>query len=545
MPKIRKRWKSAVYAMLLAMSIFLAAPGMAADADGDGPALEYTLVRSSVYSGLETVAEEDVYGCMFFNQLSPAARDIYDALLAHTEVMMDGKSQIEIQFSAGITREAFAFSDYVDAVSAFTRDHSEVFWIDFSKLTLTVYENPQTKALHATLHAPAGSYYISPYTDVQQVQGDREALTNGLADALEAVDPNADTYTQLVQIHDWICINNTYNDQIEANDMRMFEAVSALDGNSDTKPVCEGYARAFKMLCDARDIPCVLIDGAAIQYGNAVAHMWNLVYLDGNWYAVDVTWDDGALGADSRSYDYFLVGASTSVNGVPFAGSHIQNRVINSGGREFVYPVSSETSYVYSSKQEDTLLPGFEKTAIYMDGIFRDVQTGDWYRDNVALVYALGLMVGNGDGSFNADGEMRIAECISIAARIHATYTGSTAIPVSEGTAWYDTAVQYALENGILTQPCSDYTLPVTRQMFAQILSRALPKEALEAINTIPDGVIPDVAEDEEIYLLYRAGVLCGDETGNFQPDAAIRRCEAAAIITRMADPGLRIRFVL
>ena len=67
----------------------------------------------------------------------------------------------------------------------------------------------------------------------------------------------------------------------------------------------------------------------------------------------------------------------------------------------------------------------------------------------------------------------------------------------------------------------------------------------MEEVNRIEAGTIPDVAEDSAVYLLYRAGVLRGDEDGSFYPDTQIRRCEVAAIVTRMVVPALRVRFAL
>ena len=546
--KNRKRNRGTAYALAVALIFSLAAP-CAAENSVVEPVAAYVLAESAAYEATGIAAADTVeYYLAFSNQLTPAARDIYDALLAHTETMVDGKSEIKITFRQGITKEIFRFSDYVDAVSAFTRDHSEIFWVDFSNMTLTVYEDPQTKALYATLHAPDGSYYISPYTETAEVQRDRQALANGLARALEEVDPEADTYTQLLQMHDWLCANNTYNDDIASNDMRMFEAVSALDADPNTKPVCEGYARAFKLLCDARGIACVLVAGAAIQHGYAVAHMWNLVFLDDGWYAVDVTWDDALSWGGPPRYHYFLTGAASYANAASFSDSHVPNGVINSGGSEFLYPQLSEAAYVYSPDAgedwEKSLLPGFEKSGTYTDGLFIDVAPEDWYCGNVALAFSLGLMVGNGDGSFNTDGNISIAECVSIAARIHAAYTGAD-IPTAKGSLWYEGAVRYALENGILTEAFEDYSVPVSRRLFAQILSCALPPQVLEEVNRIEAGTIPDVAEDSAVYLLYRAGVLRGDEDGSFYPDTQIRRCEVAAIVTRMVVPALRVRFAL
>jgi hypothetical protein len=64
--------------------------------------------------------------------------------------------------------------------------------------------------------------------------------------------------------------------------------------------VCEGYACAAKLLLNELGILC------DIQFGvctNGGGHAWNLVELDGQWYQMDVTWNDGSA---DRS-DYLLV----------------------------------------------------------------------------------------------------------------------------------------------------------------------------------------------------------------------------------------------
>lgn len=54
------------------------------------------------------------------------------------------------------------------------------------------------------------------------------------------------------------------------------------------RAVCEGYAKAFQYLLNASGTECLLISGD-VENGS---HAWNYVYLDGNYYAVDITWCD-------------------------------------------------------------------------------------------------------------------------------------------------------------------------------------------------------------------------------------------------------------
>ena len=49
---------------------------------------------------------------------------------------------------------------------------------------------------------------------------------------------------------------------------------------------CSGYARAMKALCDAVDIPCYYVH--ANEASINPSHQWNMVFVNGRWYHVDV-----------------------------------------------------------------------------------------------------------------------------------------------------------------------------------------------------------------------------------------------------------------
>jgi len=191
--------------------------------------------------------------------------------------------------------------------------------------------------------------------------------------------------------------------------------------------------------------------------------------------------------------------------------------------------------------------PGFlnfqHQVNTYTDGMFPDVPEA-WYTTYVAAVYELGLMKGDADGNFRPDGSVTLAETAALAARIHQTYYSGSA-EFTQGEPWYQVYVDYCRGNGIIPADYTDWNAPARRSEYAAILAHALPENALQQINEIADGQIPDVAADStdatEVYRLYRAGVLTGsDAYGTFAPDSEIRRCEVAAIVSRMAYRSLR-----
>ncbi len=74
------------------------------------------------------------------------------------------------------------------------------------------------------------------------------------------------------------------------------------------KGICLGYASTFQLLMDLSGIECITVHGTA--HAGTAEHAWNLVRLDGEWYAVDTTWDDPVASfqvSESTAHSYFNV----------------------------------------------------------------------------------------------------------------------------------------------------------------------------------------------------------------------------------------------
>ncbi len=107
-----------------------------------------------------------------------------------------------------------------------------------------------------------------------------------------------------IYIHDLIIDTCTY---IISDDLIQSTAYGVLvDGEAS----CEGYAKAAKLLLDACGVDNYLVCGTAMREdGSKEGHMWNIVFIDGKPYNLDVTWDDplgdGAL--QNKRYSYFNI----------------------------------------------------------------------------------------------------------------------------------------------------------------------------------------------------------------------------------------------
>ena len=227
------------------------------------------------------------------------------------------------------------------AVAAFDRDHPEVFWLE-GGAAFTGWVAGSNLYLGFIVD---GDRRLASFSSQQQIKSaisKRDADAQRILDKAIGCETNAE---KMAVFNDELTKTNAYNTSEDLNAANKtypegWECISALEGRTGPRgPVCEGYARAFKVLCDKIGIPCVLVDGKAKSRPDAAggAHMWNYAQADdGNWYAVDVTWNDPNPGNDPvsgyESTKWLLVGSATVVSDMPFLESHpTANRVFSDG----------------------------------------------------------------------------------------------------------------------------------------------------------------------------------------------------------------------
>jgi len=192
-------------------------------------------------------------------------------------------------------------------------------------------------------------------------------------------------------------------------------------------------------------------------------------------------------------------------------------------------------------------------------GQFSDLTEDSVFYDNVAALYEYGLSVGKLDGTFGLQDSVTVSQILIFAGRIRSLYrTGDP----EAGPAAYQEAGQSAhvaylrylqAEQVVGNELEGLYFTAATRSQVAHVLARTLPEAELPLIN---DAFVTeayasrvfaaDVTEytpySADILFLYRSGIVVGsDEKGSFFPDAPITRGAAAAMLTRMVDPELRL----
>ncbi len=193
-------------------------------------------------------------------------------------------------------------------------------------------------------------------------------------------------------------------------------------------------------------------------------------------------------------------------------------------------------------------------------GQFSDLTEDSVFYDNVTALYEYGLSLGKTDGTFGLKDSLTVGQIVIFAGRIRSLYrTGDAeAGPNAHGgDGDASTAVRYLRylqAEGVLgTELDGSLTSAATRAQVAHVLATTLPAEVLPALNDelVTEGYasrkfIADVTEYTDYYrdilFLYRTGISVGsDATGSYLPQEPITRGAAAAMLTRMVDPALRL----
>ena len=116
------------------------------------------------------------------------------------------------------------------------------------------------------------------------------------------------------------------------------------------KAVCEGFSRAYLLLCQRVGLKCIYVTGAMMTstdpetWGN---HAWNLTQVDNAWYMVDITGDGGFPGI--CGYSYFLVGAPTFSAGYRYESTGGADENIGTVSYSAI-PAISATAYEWAGR---------------------------------------------------------------------------------------------------------------------------------------------------------------------------------------------------
>ena len=230
---------------------------------------------------------------------------------------------------------------YQSAIEAYTYDNPEIFYLSPKKMYLNIETTTRGNTSTYNVYINSGNeanYLVDEFNSKQAIDQAIAQIEQVKKQIMQ--NKTGNTYEDIKMVHDYLVDTIQYDSSLSKQNI--YNLYGAL---INKECVCEGYARSFKYLLDELNIPCVMVIGTATNsQGETENHAWNYVQLNGNWYAVDSTWDDpvviggGTASAESR-YKYFLVGREI------IDQDHSPSGQFTDGGKVFSYPNLSYESY--------------------------------------------------------------------------------------------------------------------------------------------------------------------------------------------------------
>jgi uncharacterized repeat protein (TIGR02543 family) len=158
---------------------------------------------------------------------------------------------------------------------------------------------------------------------------------------------------------------------------------------------------------------------------------------------------------------------------------------------------------------------------------FTDVNSGNWFYENVKYVVTKGLFNGTGPTTFAPQSTMTRAMLFTVLARLAGVNTEG-------GATWYSLALDWAVKKGLTDG--SNPQNPVTREQIVTILWRYTDKPAGEGnLRVFPDAASVSEWAVGAFEWAIGTGIINGSG-GNLLPNGMATRAEVAAILHRFAE---------
>lgn len=194
--------------------------------------------------------------------------DNSEALLFAYDNIVAGVDACAPEIIISDDEHTISLAEFEMVLEATRRDHTEQFWMGSSYTPYILDETVVTKI-------------VPTYTMTgDRLQDAKAAFLQAVDLMLERLTPDMSQYEMEKALHDMLAVKVTY-----ASGDNSHSAYGAL---VDGLAVCEGYAEALQCLLQRVGIQSIEVFGES----RGENHAWNMVRIDGEYYLVDLTWND-------------------------------------------------------------------------------------------------------------------------------------------------------------------------------------------------------------------------------------------------------------
>lgn len=283
------------------------------------------------------------YQSLIYEEQRKAYKLLEDAANAFHHSDMDA---LEVSSSSGTASETKKYiaiavdmkktvtsSAIGEVVVSLIYDHPEYFWSQgYSYYMESLDKDAMVTRVTLACHPD--------YTDGVKRAELREEMNREIEQYMDLIVGISGDYEKELILHDAIAerVTYAYDEKHAATQERWAHTIEGIFSKEYYSAVCEGYAKAFQLLLNAAGIENVYVVGKA----NGQGHAWNQVKIEGEWYNVDLTWNDSN---NQKNYRYFnLTDAVFGRNHVPFSNAYEVTPKVG----EWSYLVNECISEMYS-----------------------------------------------------------------------------------------------------------------------------------------------------------------------------------------------------
>jgi len=217
------------------------------------------------------LSDEEAESRPVYSMLSQKEKAVYEALYRG---ISDHEEKITLPYD-------ISGKTYSKVYCIIEKQEPELFWVD------SVYYTAE-KIRDAKIVYRA---------DEKEAESMKKKLEKAADSILHYIPDYLTDYQKVMQIHDSLINSCRY---VETEETGYCSTAYGCLVRKEAN--CEGYAKAFDLICSRIGINAVLITGEVEGGEN---HAWNQVNVSGKWYNIDVTWDDSDIEGDTRRA-YFL-----------------------------------------------------------------------------------------------------------------------------------------------------------------------------------------------------------------------------------------------
>ena len=190
------------------------------------------------------------------------------------------------------------YTNFINDIDNITNNEKEKLQKQISLLNNFVHPYNSSNNINLTY----GNKYMFSITVNKAYTNKEIDEINTIVDKIinEKINNNMSDREKIKIIHDYI-INNTEYDILKNNNINdtTYKSNTAYGALIEGYATCNGYSDAMAIFLNKLDIINYKISNDK--------HIWNLVYIDGKWYHLDLTWDDPISSANTTRDTYFLI----------------------------------------------------------------------------------------------------------------------------------------------------------------------------------------------------------------------------------------------